>query len=89
MIPIFLYSNFFFFGTGMILAMLKAEGNLLCVMIELHSSVRCCVITGFNNFRRLNEHWSGPLDDFLVSCQLPLSIGTHELFRVPIQVEIL
>ena len=50
-------------GTGIILAMLKAEGHLFCVMIELHSSVRCCVITGLSNFRSLKELWSGPVDD--------------------------
>ena len=47
----------------MILAMLKAEGHLFCAMIELHISVRCCVITGFSIFRSLKEHWSGPVDD--------------------------
>ena len=47
----------------MILAMLKAEGHLFCVIIELNCSVRCCVITVLSNFRSLKEHWSGPVDD--------------------------
>ena len=61
-IPIFLYLNFFFLGTGTILAMLSADGHLFCVTIWLHRSVRWCVTTNLSIFRIQKENWSGPVD---------------------------